>query len=88
MKAPEIKSGRKRKGESGKEREGKGEERGGKGEERGGNGERERDKQQWGEKPADGLLPFLLVNCSAGGMFSMVLEIKMLRIRPNPGCAV
>jgi len=31
MKAPEIKSGRKRKGESGKEREGKGEERGGKG---------------------------------------------------------
>ena len=88
MKAPEIKSGRKRKGESGKEREGKGEERGGKGEERGGKGERERDKQQWGEKPADGLLPFLLVNCSAGGMFSMVLEIKMLRIRPNPGCAV
>ena len=63
MKAPEIKSGRKRKGESGKEREGKGEERGGKGEERGGKGERERDKQQWGEKPADGLLPFLLVNC-------------------------
>lgn len=81
MKAPEIKSGKRRKGESGKEREGKGEERGGK-------GERERDKQQWGEKPADGLLPFLLVNCLARGLFSMVLEIKMLRIRPNPGCAV
>ena len=64
------------------------EERGKNGEERRGKGERERDKQQWGEKPADGLLPFLLVNCSAGGMFSMVLEIKMLRIRPNPGCAV
>jgi hypothetical protein len=42
MKAPEIKSGKRRKGESGKEREGKGEER----EEK---GERERDKQQWGE---------------------------------------
>lgn len=41
-----------------------------------------------GEKPADGLLPFLLVNCLARGLFSMVLEIKMLRIRPNPGCAV
>ncbi len=66
----------------------KGKERGKKGKKRGGKGERERDKQQWGEKPADGLLPFLLVNCSAGGMFSMVLEIKMLRIRPNPGCAV
>jgi len=53
MKAPEIKTGKRRKGESGKERERKGR----KGEERGGKGERERDKQQWGEKPADGLLP-------------------------------
>ena len=61
----------------------KGKERGKKGKKRGGKGERERDKQ-----PADGLLPFLLVNCSARGLFSMVLEIKMLRIRPNPGCAV
>ena len=68
-------------GKKGKE---KGEER----EEKGRKGKRERDKQQWGEKPADGLLPFLLVNCSARGLFSMVLEIKMLRIRPNPGCAV
>ena len=66
----------------------KGKERGKKGKKRGGKGERERDKQQWGEKPADGLLPLLLVNCSARGLFSMVLEIKMLRIRPNPGCAV
>ena len=64
------------------------EERGKNGEERRGKGERERDKQQWGEKPADGLLPFLLVNCLARGLFLMVLEIKMLRIRPNPGCAV
>ena len=68
-------------GKKGKDREGTGDARGGK-------GERERDKQQWGEKPADGLLPFLLVNCLARGLFSMVLEIKMLRIRPNPGCAV
>ena len=66
----------------------KGKERGKKGKKRGGQGERDRDKQQWGEKPADGLLPFLLVNWSARGLFSMVLEIKMLRIRPNPGCAV
>ena len=34
------------------------EERGKNGEERRGKGERERDKQQWGEKPADGLPPF------------------------------
>ena len=57
MKAPEIKSGRKRKGESGKEREGKGEERGGKGEERGGKGERERDKQQWGGETCGWVAP-------------------------------
>ena len=63
----------------------KGKERGKKGEERArGNV----ISSNGGEKPADGLLPFLLVNCSARGLFSMVLEIKMLRIRPNPGSAV
>ncbi|RGO87456.1 hypothetical protein DXB04_02235 [Enterocloster bolteae] len=42
MNAPEMKAGRKRKGEHGKEME----ERGKNGEERRGKGERERDKQQ------------------------------------------
>lgn len=71
-------------GKKGKERGKKGEERARKGEERA----RGNVISSNEEKPADGLLPFLLVNCSARGLFSMVLEIKMLRIRPNPGCAV